>query len=57
MLPEEKEELERILGKVDAYRYFKGKNDLQCVVVESDWEEYEPTVNAILKRITKEKIK
>lgn len=46
-------ELARITGKVDAHRMQRtGVYEfLQCVVVESDWPEYEPTWAAIEKRM------
>lgn len=36
--------------KLAAYRHQAGKPDLECVVVESDWPEYEPTWQAIEAR-------
>lgn len=39
--------LMHIAGKVNLTRRFHGKIPLHCVVVESDWPEYEPTWKAI----------
>lgn len=41
-----------LIGKVDAGRYSDGRGFLNCVVVESDWPEYEPTWNAIECRVS-----
>lgn len=43
--------LARILDEIDAYRKSIGKT-LECVVIESDWPEYEPTWKAIEARVT-----
>ena len=43
--------LEDILGRVAAYRCNNGKPPLECVVVESDWPEYEPVWHMIEKRM------
>lgn len=43
--------LKHLAGKVHDYRLGEGKAPLECVVVESDWPEYEPTWNAIEKRV------
>lgn len=40
-----------LTDKVYAHRTFQGKASLECVVVESDWPEYEPTWAAIEKRM------
>lgn len=37
--------------KVAKHRAAQGKPDLECVVVESDWPEYEPTWQAIERRV------
>ena len=37
--------------KIDAHRINRGKEPLQCVVVEHDWPEYEPTWKAIEARV------
>ena len=44
--------LARILDEIDAYRKSIGKKSLECVVIESDWPEYEPTWKAIEARVT-----
>ena len=43
--------LERLAEKVRDYRTHAGKQPLECVVVESDWPEYEPTWQAIENRM------
>ncbi len=43
--------LHSLYWKVDDYRYKGGRPLLKCVVVESDWPEYEPTWDAIERRI------
>ena len=53
---EQRDALERTLEHIDAYRYVKGKDDLKCVVVESDWDEYESTWKAIEQRIAIEEL-
>lgn len=40
-----------IARDVRAIRAARGKKDLECVVVEHDWPEYEPTWAAIEKRV------
>ena len=45
-------ELRRIQAKVEDHRAEIGKSPLDCVVVESDWPEYEPTWKAIEARVT-----
>ena len=45
-------ELRRIQAKVEEHRAEIGKPPLDCVVVESDWPEYEPTWEAIKARVT-----
>jgi len=44
--------LHMIFEKVDNARLHRGKQPLECVVVESDWPEYEPTWQAIEARVT-----
>lgn len=44
--------LKAICSKVDQYRINAGKGDLECVVVEKDWPEFEPTWEAIERRMT-----
>ncbi len=46
--------LRAICAKVDQYRMDAGKPDLECVVVEKDWPEYEPTWLAIERRMFSE---
>ena len=55
---EEIDMLLHIEAKIDACRFRAGKPPLKCVVVESDWPEYEPTWNAIEQRVVnlKEKV-
>ena len=45
-------ELRRIQAKVEGHRAEIGRPPLGCVVVESDWPEYEPTWRAIEARAT-----
>lgn len=45
-------ELRYIQARVGEHRTAIGKPRLDCVVVESDWPEYEPTWNAIEMRMT-----
>ena len=45
-------ELRRIQAKVGEHRAEIGAPPLECVVVESDWPEYEPTWKAIEARVT-----
>lgn len=47
--------LNHLLGKVHDYRLGLGKKPLECVVVESDWPEYEPTWKAIEERMEQER--
>jgi len=54
LLPEEQEELDRLIAVVDECRFRDGKPLLECVVIESDWPEYEPTWEAVLSRIDRE---
>ena len=44
--------LKSISDEVRAGRQMAGKQPLECVVVESDWPEYEPTWSAISARMT-----
>ncbi|MCK9386115.1 MAG: hypothetical protein M0Q15_16010 [Nevskia sp.] len=43
--------LDRVLDEIDSIRRGKAKQPLQCVVIENDWPEYEPTWQAIEQRI------
>ncbi len=47
----ELDQLQAICAKVDQYRRNAGKPDLETVVVEKDWPEYEPTWQAIEQRL------
>lgn len=49
---DEKMELIRLEEKTNLHRGCRGKRPLKCVVVEHDWPEYEPTWQAIEKRVT-----
>lgn len=49
--PDEKSELIYLEEKVALYREQTGKKPLECVVVESDWPEYESTWQAIEQRM------
>ena len=46
--------LARIDKKVEAWRAKAGKHPFACAVVESDWPEYEPTWQAIERRVDRE---
>lgn len=46
--------LYRLCTKILAHRQKRGKVPLQCVVVEHDWPEFEPTWKAIEERMSKE---
>lgn len=43
--------LDHLFRIVSYYRIREGKDPLECVVVESDWPEYEPTWKAIEDRV------
>lgn len=43
--------LNTLAAKVEDGRHAAGKSPLQCVVVESDWPEYEATWTAIASRV------
>lgn len=49
--PDECTALIELEEKVALYREQAGKKPLVCVVVESDWPEYEPTWKAIEQRV------
>lgn len=51
---EERINLLRLTSKVSRGRCNDGKTQLDCVVVESDWPEYEPTWKAIERRMAGE---
>lgn len=46
--------LKDLNAKIDRYRQDAGKSYLECVVVEQDWPEYEPTLRAIEQRVRAE---
>ena len=46
------DEIRRLAREYAEQRRLKGKEPLDCVVVESDWPEYEPTWRAIEARAT-----
>ncbi|HFE31906.1 MAG TPA: hypothetical protein ENJ17_01195 [Gammaproteobacteria bacterium] len=48
----EKEQLLSITNKISGGRLNDGRPMLDCVVVEQDWPEYEPTLVAIERRVT-----
>ena len=48
----EVEELIQLEQKINHSRKIAGKEPLQCVVVEHDWPEFEPTWQAIEDRVT-----
>ncbi|OAI00899.1 hypothetical protein A1353_18995 [Methylomonas methanica] len=48
---EEKQQVDGIQRKLNEYRLRKGKQSLQCAVVESDWPEFESTWQAISDRV------
>lgn len=49
--PDEATTLIELEEKVAIYRESVGKSPLECVVVESDWPEYDPTWQAIERRV------
>ena len=49
--PREKTDLNDILFKINIARKVSGKDPLNCVVVESDWPEFEMVWAAIEKRV------
>lgn len=52
--PEEVNTLQDILAKLYKYRLDMGKKPLECVVVESDWPEYETVWRMIDERVQRE---
>ena len=46
------DEIRRLAREYAEQRRLKGKEPLECVVVEKDWPEYEPTREAIEARVT-----
>lgn len=51
---EAQQELNGLESAMHALRQDAGKEPLQCVVVERDWPEYEPTWQAIERRVDQE---
>ena len=49
--------LSAICSKIDKHRKERGKEPLDCVVVESDWPEYEKTWEMIEKRVKQDELK
>lgn len=47
-------ELARIACIVDSGRHLAGKEDLACIIIESDWPEYGPTWAALEARVDAE---
>lgn len=43
----EKQLLQSLMEKVDVHRVNSGKSPLECVVVESDWPNYQSTWNSV----------
>lgn len=54
LTPSEGLALDLILDRIQSRRADDGKPSLECVVVESDWPEYEPTWKAIAERVDNE---
>lgn len=54
--PAERGLLYHIAGKVAFWRYGESKPELKCVVVESDWPEYEHVWELIRMRVEKAQI-
>lgn len=46
------DEIRKLAEEYAEYRKQRGKEPLECVVVEKDWPEYEPTWQAIEARVT-----
>ncbi|MDP2346759.1 MAG: hypothetical protein Q8N34_03430 [Gammaproteobacteria bacterium] len=49
--PDEVSQLRRLMVKVEQCRNGRGKKPLQCVVIESDWPEYEPVWQLLEQRV------
>jgi len=43
--------LNSLCGKINDYWVAEGKSPIECVVVESDWPEYEATWESIERRV------
>lgn len=50
---DERQQLDALADKVAGYRARVGRAPLECVVVESDWPEYEPVWKAIRNRVAR----
>ena len=48
----DQQHLDQIADRLRTIRYGNGKPDLKCVVVESDWPEYETVFKMIEARVT-----
>ena len=48
---DEQYQMQALAARVSVSRYMRGASDLKCVVVEHDWPEYEPTWDAITRRM------
>ncbi len=44
---DEKRQLSALMGKVEHHREQQGKSPLECVVVESDWPNYQETWDSV----------
>ncbi len=51
---EEQSQLEAIMDKLAQHRKSAGKPTLKCLVIESDWPEYEPGYQAIEARVSRD---
>lgn len=51
---EEQAQLWSLMDKLTHYRQSVGKPTLKCLVIESDWPEYELSYRAIEARVSKE---
>lgn len=49
--PEDYEQLGKIVNKISKIRESDGKGDLECIVVEKDWPEFEPTFKLLEERV------
>lgn len=43
--------LMEITKKVQEHRVYRGKADLECLVIERDWPEYQPAEDALKSRV------
>ena len=50
--PKLRSQVEGLASTVAWFRERAGKSPLECVIVESDWPEYEPTWKAIKERMS-----